>query len=115
MSAGVKLRISGVHYRELQSHLFPGDGYEAVALALCGRHVSSNTLLVQEIVPVPYESCPIREPDRITWRTECIEPALARNLWSCMTLPEIAAFNDNLLTEFHACEACGSDLNSNIR
>lgn len=76
----VHLRIAGVHVEELQRHLFPGDGKEAVAFALCGRHRSAeaDVLLVQEVIPVPYADCAIREPDRITWRTDAIEPLLLR-------------------------------------
>lgn len=74
----VHLRIAGVHAEELRSHLFPGDGKEAVAFALCGRHRAPNhdVLLVQKVVLVPYADCPIRTPDRVTWRTDAIEPLL---------------------------------------
>lgn len=76
----VHLRIAGIHAEQLQRHLFPGDGKEAVAFALCGRHhgVDADVLLVQEIIPIPYADCPIRKPDQITWRTEAIEPHLLR-------------------------------------
>jgi hypothetical protein len=76
----VHLRIAGVHAEQLQQHLFPGDGKEAVAFALCGRHggADSDVLLVQEVLLVPYEDCPIRKPDQITWRTEAIEKHLLR-------------------------------------
>ncbi len=76
----VHLRIAGIHAEQLQQHLFPGDGKEAVAFALCGRHRAADTdvLLVQEVVFVPYADCPIRKPDQITWRTEAMEPLLVR-------------------------------------
>ncbi len=32
------LRISGKHYNIIRDHLFPGDGLEAIAFAICGRH-----------------------------------------------------------------------------
>jgi hypothetical protein len=72
--------MSGVHAEELRQHLFPGDGNEAVAFALCGRHRSADAdvLLVQEVVLVPYEDCPFRKPDQITWRTDAIERHLLR-------------------------------------
>jgi len=74
----VHLRIAGVHVEELRQHLFPGDGKEAVAFALCGRHQAPDhdVLLIQKVVPVPYADCPIREPDRVTWRTDALEPLL---------------------------------------
>lgn len=77
-SRPVRLRIAGIHAEQLQLHLFPGDGKEAVAFALCGRHRGSDfdVLLVQAIVPVPYADCPVRERDQVTWRTEAIEPLL---------------------------------------
>ncbi len=74
------LRIAGVHVEDLHRHLFPGDGKEAVAFALCGRHRATDhdVLLVQEVLPVPYKDCPIRMADQITWRTDAIEPLLLR-------------------------------------
>jgi hypothetical protein len=89
VSTAVKLRMGGGVHRELVAHLFPGDGKEAVALALCGRSSSGNALLVQEVVPVPYESCPVREPECITWRTECIEPALTRAMRRSLAIVKI--------------------------
>ncbi len=74
------LSISGKHYEMLRRHLFPGDGNEAVAIALCGRHSykGKTKLLVNEIVPIPYESCIVRKPDLINWRTETIIPYLEK-------------------------------------
>lgn len=79
-SRAVHLRIAGIHAEQLQQHLFPGDGNEAVAFALCGRHrgADADVLLVQEVFLVPYEDCSIRRPDQITWRTEAIEKHLLR-------------------------------------
>ncbi len=75
-----QLRVAGVHVDQLREHLFPGDGKEAVAFALCGRHRGSDmdVLLVQEVVRVPYEHCPVRAPDQVTWRTEVLEEVLRR-------------------------------------
>jgi len=75
----VRLRLAGRHERELRAHLFPGDGKEAVAFALCGRHrgLEHDFLLVQDVRVIPYADCPVREPDRITWRTDALEPILA--------------------------------------
>lgn len=74
----VHLRVAGVHVEELRRHLFPGDGKEAVAFTLCGCHRAPehDVLLVQKVIPVPYADCPIREPDRVTWRTDALEPLL---------------------------------------
>ena len=72
------LRMTGRQHAELRAHLFPGDGNEAVALALCGRRVgeSRHTLTVRKVVPVPYEDCAVRTPVRVTWSTERLLPPL---------------------------------------
>ncbi|RKF32291.1 hypothetical protein BCY89_13920 [Sphingobacterium siyangense] len=81
-----KIKISGAHYEQLRAHLFPGDGLEAVAIALCGRSVKgdSQTLLVQEIMPIPYSECFERSEDFVHWPTELInnylEQASKKNL-----------------------------------
>jgi hypothetical protein len=71
------LRIAGIHYEELRKHLFPGDGREAVAFALCGRlrEENSEVFTVHKVFPVPHELC-AREPDRITWPSEFLVPLL---------------------------------------
>ncbi|MDA3616681.1 HesA/MoeB/ThiF family protein [Polluticaenibacter yanchengensis] len=75
-----RLKISGTHYLELKSHLFPGDGLEAVAVAICGRSKFKNnhTLLVQEIIPVPYNICFHRAPDLVHWPTEYINDSIEK-------------------------------------
>jgi hypothetical protein len=71
------LRISGLHHDALHRHLFPGDGLEAVAFALCGRRrADSNQILtVQRIVPVPYDLCQ-RSVNHVTWQTEFLADLL---------------------------------------
>jgi hypothetical protein len=70
--------MTEAQHAELQRHLFPGDGLEAVALMLCGRRAGvRHRLSVRRIVPVPYEACPVRAPDRVTWSTDLIPPLLA--------------------------------------
>jgi len=73
----VKLRITGRQHQLLRAHLFPGDGLEAAAVALCGRRVGDDfhALSVRRIVPIPYEEC-VRERDRLTWPTARLEPLL---------------------------------------
>ncbi|MDX2220351.1 MAG: ThiF family adenylyltransferase [Burkholderiales bacterium] len=74
------LAISGKHHQALRSHLFPGDGKEAVAFALCGRARRSDLdlLLVQDILPIPHEQCSVRTPTLVTWPGEALDPILAR-------------------------------------
>jgi len=66
-----QLNISGIHYDLLIKHLYPGDGLEAVAVALCGRLANEDVhkLLVQKVVLIPYSECD-RTPDFIAWKTE---------------------------------------------
>ncbi len=72
------LAMSGVHHRMAMSHLFPGDGKEAVVLALCGKtkYGSRVSFLVQSIIPVSYDACRVRKSDCVTWSPESIIPAL---------------------------------------
>lgn len=76
----VRVAISGKHHADLKQHLFPGDGNEAVAFALCGRARRDDLelLTVREIVPVPHDVCRIRTPYRVTWPGEALEAALTR-------------------------------------
>lgn len=69
-----KIRISGRDHHRLKEHLFPGDGKEAVAIALCGRSVfrQSQTLVVQELFLIPHEACIERRPDFVHWPTDII-------------------------------------------
>ena len=67
-------------HADLLAHLFPPDGCKAVAIALCGmrRGNDRRRLLVREIAPIPYEACPERQPDRVTWPTHVLPPLLAK-------------------------------------
>ncbi len=74
----VKLRLTGKQYGLLQAHLFPGDGKEAVALALCGRNAGPDVhcLSIHRIEVVPYAECSVRAPDRLVWRTDRVRSLL---------------------------------------
>lgn len=73
----VKLRLTSAQFRELRQHLFPGDGLEAVAVALCGRRAgtSAHCLMVHKLVAIPYEEC-TRSSDRVVWSTKRLVPLL---------------------------------------
>lgn len=75
-----KIRFTGIQYRQLRQHLFPGDGNEAVAVALCGRsrHRGTHVLLVRELLMVPYDKCFERKPDKVSWPADIINPFLER-------------------------------------
>jgi hypothetical protein len=66
--------MTGAQHEELRSHLFPGDGCEAVALLLCGRRAGKtrHVLTVRRVLAIPYEVCD-RRPDRITWPTDFVD------------------------------------------
>jgi hypothetical protein len=78
MHPDIKLRLTGTQHDHLRRHLFPRDGNEAVALALCGRRSGDkhHILAIHRVVPVPYEQCSVRTPDRVTWSTEALLPLL---------------------------------------
>jgi ThiF family len=75
-----KLRLTQNQHTALKAHLFPGDGLEAVVVALCGRRKSTerHCLTVQAVVPIPYAECKVRRPDRVTWSTERLVPLLSQ-------------------------------------
>jgi hypothetical protein len=74
----VKLRLTQTDHHALIAHLLPADGLEAAAVALCGRRRSEahHCLTVRTIVPIPYDECKLRAPDRVTWSTQRLLPLL---------------------------------------
>ncbi len=74
------LRMTGLQHEQLRRHLFPGDGCEAVAVALCGRRAGKDKhiLTVREIKLIPYEECSVRTPICVTWSTESLVPMLVK-------------------------------------
>jgi hypothetical protein len=78
MPMQVKLRLALKDHAALKAHLLPGDGDEAVAVALCGRRRSKthHCLTVQEIVLIPYADCSLRTPTQVRWSTGKLIPLL---------------------------------------
>lgn len=74
----VKLRLTQKDHATLKKHLLPGDGLEAIAVALCGRRKSHlrHCLTVRSLVPIPYNECKIRAPGQVTWSTQRLIPLL---------------------------------------
>jgi hypothetical protein len=60
----VSLRLTQTDHAALNHQLFPGDGLEAIAVALCGRRRSRtrHALTVRRVVPIPYDECKVRRP-----------------------------------------------------
>ncbi len=72
------LRMTQLQHQQLQAHLFPGDGKEAAAIALCGRAAGPDrhSLMVRKIERIPYREC-VRTDQYLTWPTERLLPLLA--------------------------------------
>lgn len=62
------LAFSGALHAKAVAHLLPKDGREAAAVLLCSvGHGPVGNLIVRDVLPVPYEECPMRKPDFIVW------------------------------------------------
>jgi len=70
----LQLRISGLHHETLKHHLFPVDGKEAVAVALCGRYTGTDTIIltIHDLTLIPHNECYIRSDDLLQWPTQRI-------------------------------------------
>jgi hypothetical protein len=74
----ITLRLSGDHHAALRHHFLFDGGLEAVAVAVCGRRRSRSrhVLTMRAVVPIPYDECRLRTPDRVTWSTQRLVPLL---------------------------------------
>jgi ThiF family/Prokaryotic homologs of the JAB domain len=84
------LAMTAAHHAQLRAHLFPGDGLEAAAVALCGRGGDGDhqRLVVNQVVLIPHEQC-VRQPDLLTWPTTRLMPLLEvaeRHGWAVVKL-----------------------------
>lgn len=66
------LRITEQHYKTLYEHLFPGDNKESVALALCGRLETTESVkfLVHKLILIPVSDCTERTEVIVNWKTD---------------------------------------------
>ncbi len=80
MTSTVSLWMTEPQAEVLRKHLFPDDGKEAAAVALCGRVVNDAhaKLSIHHIECIPYEECLVRKPDRLVWPTDRVIPLLGR-------------------------------------
>lgn len=96
--SSVTLTFTGAQHEQLKAHLFPGDGKEAVAIALCGRRDGAHRtrLVVRQLILVPHAACAVRTPDRVTWPAQAtLEPVLEnarRRNWSIVKIHGHLAF-----------------------
>jgi hypothetical protein len=86
-----RIRISGAHYDKIKKHLFPGDDKEAVAIALCGRsnHNGNHSLVVQDIMFIPYEACFKRTGYLVHWPTNLIVPFIEKAIKNKLAILKI--------------------------
>ncbi len=84
------LRISSEDYQSIQKHLFPQDGKEAIAFALCGRAQAEDRLVfaVHEVLLIPYSRC-VREADYLHWKTEDVVPLMNKAMVKHMAIMRI--------------------------
>lgn len=75
-----KLRLNGLQHAALISHLFPGDGKEAIAFALCGYsdYKDEYTYLIHDLYLYPHQDCINRTKDRVVWSPELILPLIEK-------------------------------------
>lgn len=61
--------MTGREYESLKKHLFPGDGFEAIAFALCGYFETDEEqiLTINSVYLYPHEKCTVRNGDRVEW------------------------------------------------
>lgn len=74
----ISLTLTKAHLSELEVVLYPGDGLEAGAIVLCGRHCHGgrHRLIAHRVVPVPDENYLTREKDLLTWKAGFLQPIL---------------------------------------
>lgn len=78
MINSVTFSLTEIQFSQLRAHLFPGDGNEAAAIALCGHAVYDGRvrLLAHEIILIPYAACTRRTPLNVTWPAQFISQHL---------------------------------------
>ena len=84
------LRISEGDFDVIQKHLFPDDGKEAIAFALCGRAQAADRMVftVHEILTIPYDHCE-REMDYLHWKTQDVLPFMNKAMDRHMAIMRI--------------------------
>ena len=75
------LKITSDDFAVIEKHLFPDDGKEAIAFALCGRAQASGRLVftVHELLTIPYNQCE-REEDYLHWKTQDVLPIMNKSM-----------------------------------
>lgn len=78
MTVRVTLTLTEAQHAILRRHLFPRDGREAAAVALCGRHgrKDGERLLVHRIEPIHEDGYTARTREQVSWKTAVLVPLL---------------------------------------
>jgi len=73
------LRLTAAQHEQLRRHLFPGDGNESAALALCGTHRTARRTVfsVHHIAPVADGVCIERSSETVIWPMTPFVPLFA--------------------------------------
>lgn len=79
MNPPITLSMTDDQHCRLHTHLFPGDGKEAVAVLLCARRRGDrrHRLLVRYVEEIPHAQCE-RTAVSVTWQTDTVEDILNR-------------------------------------
>jgi hypothetical protein len=82
MSAIKILRLTEEQRQRFKSHLFPGDGREAVAVALCGTLacVDRQVYCIHDITEIPSSACTLRTGTAVRWDVQTLVPVLEKAL-----------------------------------
>jgi hypothetical protein len=111
-----QLKISGRHYGRLRSHLFPADGAEAVAVAVCGRLHGQDlhTLCVHDLVLIPHDACTERSPVRVTWPASLLLSSLPQVMKRQWALVKIHSHRGSFAAFSRFDDASDRDLFSSV-
>jgi hypothetical protein len=86
-----QLRMSGKQYQQLRAHLYNGDGNEAVALALCGKHEYQDqyNILVHKLQLISLDECFESTPLSVKWRTDSMVQLLMEAMRSGLSVLKV--------------------------
>ena len=74
----IKLRLTQRDHSALRAHLLPGDGLGGGRGGALwpAQESHASRADVWSVVPIPYNECKVRTPDRVTWSTQRLVPLL---------------------------------------
>lgn len=112
----VTLTLTEDQQVELRQHLFPGDGFEAVAFLACGRAAGTDRhrLVVRYLHLIPHAACE-RSRDRITWNAETIVPLIEQAEIDGLSLVKVHSHPQGFPTFSEMDDASDAELLPTIR